>query len=91
MEIRAVAVIPQNHMYYICINAYNRMRAQRAAESSSWYLLRLDLLQVLVQLWLALDDPLDNLLHCVCSVSFKCRLDRLELLLGRGVDRGLRR
>ena len=26
MEIRAVAVIPQNHMYYICINAYNRMR-----------------------------------------------------------------
>ena len=52
--------------------------------------LRLDLLQVRVQVGIALDDSLDNLLDDCVLVRVDCLFDRLELGLCGGVDGGLR-
>ena len=50
---------------------------------------RLDLLEVWVEMRLALQDPLDNLLGHVVSVLLNGRVELDELVFGGGVDGGL--
>ena len=53
--------------------------------------LRLDLLQVLVQLRVGADDALDNLLDYALLVCLNGLLDGRELFFGGGIDGRLRR